>query len=45
MFAALTEMILTAYVIRGFVFIHRYVKHLSLICHTQTLYPRYSCIS
>lgn len=45
MFATLIDAILTAYVIRGFVFIHRYVKHLSLICHTQTLYPRYSYIS
>jgi len=45
MFAALKEMILTAYVIKGLVSIIRYVDHLSLICHTQTLYPKRFCIS
>lgn len=46
MFAALKEMILTAYVIRkGLVSIIRFVEHLGLICHRQTLYPRRFCIS
>ncbi len=46
MFAALKEMFLTAHVIRqGLVSIIKYVAHLSLICHTQTLYPRRFCIS
>lgn len=45
MFAALKEMFFTAYVIKGLVSIIRYVEHLGLICHTQTLYPRRFCIS
>lgn len=47
MFATLKEMFLTAHVIRkGLVsIIIQYVAHLSLICHTQTLYPRRFCIS
>ena len=46
MFATLKERILTAYVIsKGLVSIIRFVAHLSLICHTQTLYPRWFCIS
>jgi hypothetical protein len=46
MFAALKEMFLTAHVIRrGLVSTIKYVAHLSLICHTQTLYPRRFCIS